>query len=358
MATLSYGSQEFRQYVELAAYGTQGIDAVGDFLVAQRSAGANMSVDVAAGRAVVRGDTDTDEGLYAALSSATTNVSITAADGSNPRVDRVVLEIKNNEEDAGGLYVARIRTVDGTPTSGATLVNLNGAASVPSSCLLLANVLVAAGDTSITDSEIGNVAQYCLIRSPLYAPFVGVYKALGSAASLKAATMDPIHADDATGAIMADGTVNFHALVIPEAGTITGVWFVQQTAGNYTADTTGNQVGLYRTDGTTLTLIASCANDTTLWKAVADTPTQKAFTSSVAVDAGLYYVATAYNQTAETTAPVLYGAQASTVGNAMASFGLSGKRYGTVAGTSLPSTQALSGISVAASQRPQLIGLY
>lgn len=131
----------------------EGIVASGDFAVTQRAAGANMSVDVAAGQAYVKGDTATDQGHYFVRSSAVVNVPITAADASNPRIDRVVLEIKDDAHDLSGLNVARIRTIDGTPTSGATLTNLNGAAAVPGNCMLLQNRLVPAGSTTATTAN-------------------------------------------------------------------------------------------------------------------------------------------------------------------------------------------------------------
>jgi hypothetical protein len=155
----------------------QGVLAPTDYAVSQRAAGANMSVDVAAGEALIEGDTTSDQGRYYCRETATTNVSITAADGSNPRIDRVVLEILDNDEDSSGAYKGRIRTVDGTPTAAATLTNLNGAATVPDDSLLLANVLIAAGDTSITDAEIdtnvGNIRAVALPRLTL--PYCRMY---------------------------------------------------------------------------------------------------------------------------------------------------------------------------------------
>lgn len=157
-SSVSYSAKDVRRFMSAApiAYsaGGEGIIETNDFAVSQRAAGANLSVDVASGEAYVKGDTTADEGSYYVREASTVNVAITAADVSNPRVDRVVLEVKNDSEDASGLNLARIRTIDGTPTVGATLSNLSGAAAVPSTCLLLANVLVAASDTAITTAEI------------------------------------------------------------------------------------------------------------------------------------------------------------------------------------------------------------
>lgn len=134
----------------------EGVTSYGSFRVSQRGAGATMSVDINMDDfAYVRGDAITHQGLYkVAPHQATINETIGAADGSNPRIDRVVLEVKDHEHDASGSSLAQVRVVAGTATSGATLDNLTGAAAVPSSALLLADVLVAASDTSITDAEI------------------------------------------------------------------------------------------------------------------------------------------------------------------------------------------------------------
>lgn len=149
----NYSALELRRMV--TALFNEGVVGLGsDFAVSQRAAGANMSVDVAAGEAYVKGDSIAAQGLYYQRSAGTVNVPVTASDASNPRIDRVVLEIKDDIHDLGGLNVGRIRTIDGTPTAVATLNNLNGAGAVPSTCLLLANVLVPAASSSVTTANI------------------------------------------------------------------------------------------------------------------------------------------------------------------------------------------------------------
>lgn len=127
------------------------------YKVSQRAASANMSVDIAAtsGTCLVQGDFVSGQGLYPVPPhSATINETISAADASNPRIDQVVLELQDNTHDSSGASRARVRVINGTPTSGATLDNRTGAASLPSSCMRLADVLVGAGVTSITTSNI------------------------------------------------------------------------------------------------------------------------------------------------------------------------------------------------------------
>lgn len=154
----------------------EGVAGSGDFAVSQRAAGANMSVDIAAGAAYVRHETP-EGGTRRVMNPAVINTgtpgapniadgvtqTFAAADGTNPRVDRVVLQVRDSNLDAGGNYDAVIRVIGGTPSAGATLVNLTGAALVPANAILLANVLIGAGATTIPtaniDTTIGTVRQ-------------------------------------------------------------------------------------------------------------------------------------------------------------------------------------------------------
>lgn len=136
----------------------EGVLSSGSYMVTQRGAGANLSVDIAASTgdgALVQGDAVTAQGLYlVAPHSAVINETITTAHATLPRIDQVVLEIKDTQHDASGSNLAQTRVVAGTATGGATLDNRTGAAALPSSAVLLADVLVAATDTAISNAEI------------------------------------------------------------------------------------------------------------------------------------------------------------------------------------------------------------
>ena len=151
----SYSAQRLRQMV--TSLWPEGVVGLTDLAVSQRGAGANMSVDVAAGDAYILGDAVTRQGMYHVRNDATVNVAVTAADATNPRIDRVVATIKDDAHDASGLNICRIQTVDGTPTVGATLTNLSGAAAIPASSLHLANILVSASpDVTIVTGDISD----------------------------------------------------------------------------------------------------------------------------------------------------------------------------------------------------------
>lgn len=129
-----------------------------DFMVQQRIAGASMTVEItmpAGGGALVQGDTISGQGLYyVPVHSANFTEVIGANASGNPRVDQVILEVLDNVHDASGSNLARIRVLAGTATSGATLDNRSGAATLPGSALLLADVLVANGAATITNTVI------------------------------------------------------------------------------------------------------------------------------------------------------------------------------------------------------------
>lgn len=75
-------------------------------------------------------------------------VNVITADPTNPRIDRVILTPVIDST------TPTPSVLPGTPTGGATLDNLTGAQVVPVGSLLLADVLVAAGATSIVTAAI------------------------------------------------------------------------------------------------------------------------------------------------------------------------------------------------------------
>jgi hypothetical protein len=141
----------------------EGVLSGGSYQVIQRAAGANMTVDVASSvgnGAIVQGDSVTAQGAYSVPpTAANVNVDIAAADATNPRNDLVVLEVKDDQHDAGGLNLARVRVITGTPNASAAIGNApgaNGTPALPSSCMLLAVVNVTAALTSVVTARISD----------------------------------------------------------------------------------------------------------------------------------------------------------------------------------------------------------
>jgi hypothetical protein len=117
-------------------------------LVAQRAIGANDSVDIAAGAAIITGDDEANQGKYYVRNTAVSNVVFSPAPGSDSRIDLLVLQV--NDPTAGGsagdnaTFVVVEGSVAGSPVPPA----------VPDTAIPLAEVLRTATDTSITDAMI------------------------------------------------------------------------------------------------------------------------------------------------------------------------------------------------------------
>jgi hypothetical protein len=165
LASISFGEEHYFRL--LRALAGEGVVGLTDLRVSQKAGGANMSVDVAAGECFVLMNNPLGGlrfGYLAGVANSGTpgapNVAdgwistFTAADGANPRIDRVVATIYDSALDLTGRYEIAFRVIAGAPTAGATLANLNGVAAVPDNSILLANVLIPAGASTIPDANI------------------------------------------------------------------------------------------------------------------------------------------------------------------------------------------------------------
>src|SRR5437660_1595690 len=84
-----------RQIIYALSQGQSGVVKATDMAVTQNST-PNMTVNVAAGQAVIAGtDTAVVQGSYPVYNDATVNLAIATANGSNPRVDLVELQIRD-----------------------------------------------------------------------------------------------------------------------------------------------------------------------------------------------------------------------------------------------------------------------
>lgn len=176
----------------------EGVYAAGSFEVTQRASGSGMFVDIAASTAengiaaLVQGDAVTGQSLYPIAPHSTfITEAITAAHATLPRVDRVILEMQDQTHDGTGAYAARTRVVTGTATAGATLDNLTGAAAVPSSALLLADVLVAATDTAIGNTEIRDRRKWARGAYSQIVRTAGSYTGNGTVVPIDSTNLNP-----------------------------------------------------------------------------------------------------------------------------------------------------------------------
>jgi hypothetical protein len=144
---ITYAAQDFRSVISTLAPNAGTVRA-NDLKVGPRAAGANMSVDVAAGKAIVEGTSVANQGTYIVQSTATENVPLATADATNPRIDLIVAQVYDKQADGGTRYGWQPVPVTGTPASSPT------APAVPPNALLLAEVRVNAGAASVSASNI------------------------------------------------------------------------------------------------------------------------------------------------------------------------------------------------------------
>lgn len=142
-----YTAQELRKYQRaVGRLNGQGVYGPADLQVTQRGAGANFSVDIAAGIVAVLGDDVTNQGIYYAWNDATYNLVTPSAPGSGTRVHRVVAQIRDK------LHNGTWTTYDWVPVllqdTG------SGTPSEPNSAVTLALVSIAAGQLSVQNANI------------------------------------------------------------------------------------------------------------------------------------------------------------------------------------------------------------
>ncbi len=147
---IAYSGQQFRALVgAMATY--PGVMLAGDLRVAQRAAGANLSVDVAAGTVFIQGGSIAYQGSYFCQSTSSINMALSAADPTNPRVDLIVAQLYDKQSDGGTQYSWTPLVVTGTPAA------TPAPPAAPVSSVVLARVAVAAGAASVTNANITDV---------------------------------------------------------------------------------------------------------------------------------------------------------------------------------------------------------
>jgi hypothetical protein len=174
---LTYTAQEIRMSMTgVAIIEGQGVIGSSDFLVVQRGAGANFSVDVGAGVAGTVGDDIAFQGTYFTWNDATVNVVTPGAPGSGTRVHRLVLQIRD-------------KLSNGSFTTYDAVLSLlqdvgGGTPAEPASALTLALISISSGQVSVTNT---NVADKRFVWTP---PKAGIKAGLTSRATTSL-TADP-----------------------------------------------------------------------------------------------------------------------------------------------------------------------
>jgi hypothetical protein len=118
-----------------------------DSLAVTQNSPAGLSVIVASGWAAIVGTTQANMGTYVTYNDAPVVLSITTADPTNPRIDRVCATV-NDAYYTGALNNVVLQVVAGTPAGSPV------APALPANSISLATVAVGAGATAITNANI------------------------------------------------------------------------------------------------------------------------------------------------------------------------------------------------------------
>lgn len=124
-----------------------GVIGLADYKVAQTGT-ASMNLTVTSGAAWVDGSQSATEGVYAVYNDDNSQtVTISTANGSNPRIDLVVLQVRNSVY-SGAHDDAILTVIKGTAAASPS------PPALPADALLLAQILVGTSVTSITTANI------------------------------------------------------------------------------------------------------------------------------------------------------------------------------------------------------------
>jgi hypothetical protein len=119
----------------------------GGELAVTQNGSPNMSVNVASGVAFIPGVEGSKQGVYTAVNDATVNVTLTASDPAQPRIDLIVAQVRD-QAYSGAINDWRIINVTGVASASPAVP------SAPNSSLILARIAVAAATTTIVNANI------------------------------------------------------------------------------------------------------------------------------------------------------------------------------------------------------------
>lgn len=120
----------------------------GHLRVTQRSAGANFSVDVAAGRCSIFGDDVSDQGTYVCINTTPVNLTVPAKPASGSRIHRVVARVR--DKNANGVWSGYDWTIELLADTG------SGTPALPNTAITLALVTVTSSTVSVTSGNIAD----------------------------------------------------------------------------------------------------------------------------------------------------------------------------------------------------------
>lgn len=141
---IQFSGQDYRNLVD-ALFTSEGVLGPASFVVTQRGAGANFSVDISAGRAVILGDDVASQGKYLVRSTGVVNVPTPSAPGAGTRVHRLVARIRDKLALGSGTYDWVFHLLEDTGS---------GTPALPASAVHLRLIWISAGQASVQTQHI------------------------------------------------------------------------------------------------------------------------------------------------------------------------------------------------------------
>lgn len=245
-----------------AIFATTGIIGSASLAVTQNGV-ANMSVNVASGWAAILSST-AGAGVYNFYNDGTVNLTVTAANATLPRIDRVVATI-NDAFYSGLLNSVTLSVVAGTPNASPV------APATPSNSISLATIAVGAAVTTILTANITDTR--VAITSNL--PFGDVTLTGTQTLTNKTLTAPAINSGTLNGSLLSGSTQEtFTAVGTGFAGytydavTQAVVYITAASTANGTVNFRGNvgtTMNTYLAIGEALTLVLAVTNTTTAY---------------------------------------------------------------------------------------------
>ncbi len=148
---IEYSGLDIRSVLD-ASIVSEGVIGLGSLRVSQRGAGANFSVDVAAGFCAITGDDVALQGKYLCQNTAVVNLVIPSPPVSGSLVHRVIARVKDKTHN--GSWSTYEWTMEVLPDVG------SGTPALPATAITLALVTVASGASNVVDANISGQATH------------------------------------------------------------------------------------------------------------------------------------------------------------------------------------------------------
>lgn len=187
-SAIVFAASDFRELIE-ATFPVDGPLLPTDFIMTQRGAGANFSVDISAGRGIVSGTDVPNQGKFSVKSTGVVNLTTPTAPVSGvTRHHRVVYEILDKQA-AGSLYGWNFHLLEDTG---------GGSPPAPADSYTLGTVNIPVGAASVTNAMITN-SSVQISGQPYYARAALNASYINTAGATRLAGANFVPVDDVNG---------------------------------------------------------------------------------------------------------------------------------------------------------------